>query len=258
MKKRILLFVSAFIIVFALLPATVYASDEWRMLAAPIVERAQTLARIASTLQPAPPQVPEQPEQPDQPEVDPAEAEALAAALAAAAAEAAASASPWAIPYVTEAISVGIVPPALQNNYTQTITRAEFAAIAVAMHENLRGEITGRVTFTDTEDVNVQKIAYLGIMTGTDGLFNPHGIPNREQLAVMFSRLANSVGRPLPATPPTFADIILISDWAHEAVGQVQAPGIMGSTGDNNFTPQGTITREQAIISALRMHRLLR
>jgi len=260
MKKRILLFVSAFIMVFALLPVKVYASDEWRTLTSPIVERAQTLARIASALQPATlsepeqPEQPEYPEQPESPEVDPAAAEAVATA----AAEAASSASPWAIPYVTEAIAVGIVPPALHNNYTQTINRAEFAAIAVAIFENLSGEITGRVNFTDTDDVNVQKIAYLGIMTGNDGVFNPHGVPNREQMAVMFSRLSAAIGRPLPATPPTFADVILISDWAHEAVGQVQGPGIMGSTGENNFTPQGTITREQTIISAIRMHRLLR
>jgi len=230
MKKRILSLTLAFVMMFALFPATsVYGMDDWRNIATPIVNRAQNLARIAAAIIP---------EQTIAPEV--------------------AGASLWAVPYVNSAITIGIVPPALQNNYTQTITRAEFAAITVAVYENLMGEITGRYTFSDTDDINVQKAAYLGIMTGVgDGRFYPMGNPSREQVAVMFSRLATAVGQPLPMQAPTFADNGIISARAQDSAGQMQAAGVMGSVGNNNFEPQGPITREQTIVTALRLYRVI-
>ena len=52
--------------------------------------------------------------------------------------------SGWAVAQVSAALEAGLVPPSLQQRYTQPITRAEFAALAVALYENQRGEITGR------------------------------------------------------------------------------------------------------------------
>ena len=170
-----------------------------------------------------------------------------------------ATASTWAHEDINRAFDLGLIPTALQNNYTQPTTRAEFAAFAVALYEIVTGRvITERMTFNDTTDINVQKMGGLGVVTGVGyGNFAPGGTLTREQAAVMLSRLANAIGQPLPQAAPTFADNATISSWAVEAIGQMQATGIMGGVGYNNFDPSGQFTREQSIITMLRMFDML-
>ena len=169
------------------------------------------------------------------------------------------TASPWAHESLTRAISLNLVPAVLQSAYTQPATRAEFAALAVALYQTATGRtITGRAQFTDTNDINVQKMAYLGVVTGIgDSLFNPTGQITREQAAVLLSRLAAAIGQPFPSAAPTFADNASLSSWAVDGVGQAQAAGIMGGVGDNRFAPQDPFTREQSIITILRMFDML-
>jgi hypothetical protein len=165
------------------------------------------------------------------------------------------TASAWAHEGITNAIELGLVPQNLQSDYTQATTRAEFTALAVALYETvMEREITGRVTFNDTNDVNVQKMAYLGVVTGVgDDNFAPNNQLTREQAATMLSRLMAAMDSPRPDVAPTFADNASISEWAFEAVGHMQATGIMGGVGNNNFDPHGDYTREQSIITILRL-----
>ena len=167
--------------------------------------------------------------------------------------------SQWAVGQVNAAITAGLVPPHLQSRYTQATTRAEFAALAVALYENQRGEITGRVTFTDTDNVDVQKAAYIGVVQGVgNNRFAPNDTLTREQAAVMLARLANALDRPLSAQAPTFADNGSIASWAFDHVGQVQAAGIMHGVGNNRFDPQGSYTREQSIVTIYRLFGMVR
>lgn len=170
-----------------------------------------------------------------------------------------AGASRWAWEGIDRAVNLGLVPAELQEKYTQPATRAEFAALAVALYETATGTtISGRVEFTDTDDVNVQKMAYLEVVTGLgDGRFNPTGQITREQAAVLLSRLAAAIGQPFPASAPTFADNANLSNWAVDGVGRAQAAGIMGGVGDNRFAPQDPFTREQSIVTILRMFDIL-
>jgi hypothetical protein len=168
--------------------------------------------------------------------------------------------SSWAVRYVNEAAELGLVPQNLQSAYTQATTRAEFTALAVALYEAVTGrEITGRVTFNDTNDVNVEKMAYLGVVMGVgNDRFDPNAQLTREQAAVMIYRLTvNITGRPLPRISPSFADNANISPWAVSAVGQMQFGGIMGGVGNNQFAPQGDYTREQSITTILRLFNAL-
>ena len=120
-------------------------------------------------------------------------------------------------------------------------------------------EITGRSTFDDTIDASVEKMAAIGVVYGVgDNKFNPDAQLAREQAATMLARLAEAIGNPLPKTAPAFADNGSVSDWAFEAVGQVQAGGIMNGTGDNNFSPDEPYTREQSIVTILRMYNVLK
>ena len=167
--------------------------------------------------------------------------------------------SEWAVEQVNAAIAAGLVPQNLQSNYTAATTRAEFAALAVRLYENQRGEIRGRVTFADTNDVNVQKAAYIGVVQGVgNNRFAPDETLTREQAAVMLARLADAIGRPLPNVAPTFVDNHLIADWAFAATGRVQAVGIMGGVGNNRFAPQDTYTREQSIVTIMRLFEFVR
>ena len=168
------------------------------------------------------------------------------------------SASSWARAGITRAVGLELVPESLQSDYTQTTTRAEFAALAVALYEALVGEIEGRETFSDTTDVNVEKLAYLGVITGVGGnRFDPDAELTREQAATLVARLAEAIGQPLPEASPTFADNADISSWAVNGVGQVQAAEIMGGVGNNRFSPQGSYTREQSIVTMLRLFDLM-
>ena len=169
------------------------------------------------------------------------------------------TASNWAQESITEAVGLGLVPQNLQAQYTQATTRAEFAALAVALYETITGRvITERATFNDSTDINVQKMGGLGVVQGVGGgNFNPNGTITREQAAVMLARLAYAIGQPLPASAPTFADNAQLSSWAVDGVGQMQAAGIMGGVGNNNFAPQGQYTREQSIVTMMRLFDIL-
>ena len=166
--------------------------------------------------------------------------------------------SDWAAVYVETSIELGIVPLYLRTQYTQAATRAEFCAIAVTVYESVAGEITGRKEFEDTDDENAQKAAFIGVMTGIDvSIFDPDSLLTREEAAVILSQLADALEMPLPREATTFADIDNISEWALEQVGCVQAAGIMSGIGDNMFAPQGLYTREQCIITIVRLYDMI-
>ena len=157
-------------------------------------------------------------------------------------------------------MEANLVPQNLQSAYTQATTRAEFAALAVALYEQVKGtEITERKTFSDTTDVNVEKAAAIGVVSGIgDNKFDPNAELTREQAAVMLARLADVTGRPLAQQAATFADNGSISSWAIEEVGQIQAAGIMSGVGDNTFAPQSAYTREQSIVTILRLYEVVK
>ncbi len=169
-------------------------------------------------------------------------------------------ASGWAAEAVAGAVAKGLVPQDMQSDYTQSTTRAQFCALAVAFYEQATGEaIAQRKTFSDTSDPNIEKMGGLGIVSGVGGdRFDPNGTLTREQAATMLTRLAEAVGEPLPAQVASFADRAQISFWAAAAVGQVQGVGIMGGVGDNRFDPSGLYSREQSMITLLRLYELLK
>ncbi len=108
--------------------------------------------------------------------------------------------------------------------------------------------------FSDTEDLNVQKMASVGVVNGVgDGKFDPEAQLTREQAATILSRLAEAIGNPMPKNAPSFTDNHQISDWAYDQVGQVQFAGIMSGVGNNLFAPKDPYTREQSILTIVRL-----
>jgi hypothetical protein len=175
--------------------------------------------------------------------------------------------SSWAIEQVNAAIAANLVPQSLQSKYTQATTRAEFCALAVALYEKASGKEIATdksISFSDTTDINVHKAASIGVVTGVGGnRFDPSAQLTREQAATMLSRLADAMGKPLidansPSARQQFSDIASVSSWAVDAVGQVQAAGIMGGIGDNTFAPKEPYTREQSIITIMRLYDIVK
>jgi len=157
------------------------------------------------------------------------------------------------------AANAGLVPQNLQSNYQQPTTRAEFAALAVALYETINNrEIAGRIAFNDTNDINVQKASYIGVVSGVgEGNFAPDNPLTREQAAVVLSHLTPLVlGWNFSASPPRFSDNGAISPWALEAVGKMQAGNIMGGVGNNMFDPLGIYTREDSIITIWQLYEI--
>ena len=97
------------------------------------------------------------------------------------------------------------------------------------------------------------RLEYINKYLIDNNLFDPNANLTREQAAVMLSRLADAIGKPLPNQAATFADNTAISAWAVENAGQVQAAGIMGGVGNNEFAPKDPYTREQSIITMIRL-----
>lgn len=168
--------------------------------------------------------------------------------------------SSWAVQDINEAAALKLIPSELNSAYGQQITRAEFCALAVMLYEKVSGkEITERQTFADTTDVNVQKMGALGIVNGVgEDQFAPDALLTREQAATMLARLAEAIGKPLPEKAATFADNASISTWAIVQVGQVQEAGIMNGVSDTMFSPQGKYTREQSIVTMLRLYQVVK
>jgi uncharacterized repeat protein (TIGR02543 family) len=171
-----------------------------------------------------------------------------------------AGASSWAVYGLARGITLGFVPQDMQSKYKQVITRAEFCSIVVTFYESItKQEILGRTTFYDTTDVNVEKAAFIGVVSGTgNNRFNPNGIMTREQVIVMLANLATELGRPFPRGNPTFSDTTSISHWAVVAVGQAQAAGIVSGNGSGKFLPASRFTREQSVVAIMNLYDYMR
>ena len=170
----------------------------------------------------------------------------------------------WAHVEVMDAILWDLVPVELQGKYTQATTRAEYCALATCLYEAVTGEVIeiteqDVLPFTDVEDdINIAKMYKIGVVNGVAAdRFAPNNILTREQAATMLSRLAYAVGEPLEASAPDFADNDKIFDYAYEAVGQVQAAGIMQGKENKLFDPKGSYTREQSILTMDRLFDLV-
>ena len=166
--------------------------------------------------------------------------------------------SSWAQESYERAGNYGILPDYFRTGLRTATTRAGFAELAVTLYEHVRRPIAGRRTFTDTNNSFVERAGYIGIVHGVgDGRFSPGAALTRQEAAVMIARLADLLGQPLPSSPSTFADNSQVSDWAIDSVGQMQASGIMGGVGNNQFAPLNSYTREMSVVTMMRLFDLL-
>lgn len=171
--------------------------------------------------------------------------------------------STWAQTYVDTAETSGFIPTeTLGNDYTESITRAEFAALAVQTYETISGS---EVTYTDstfadcTGNEAVSKAYALGILAGynsaditSDIRVGPDNLITREQAATMLARLSEKLGKPMTAADSLpFTDNI--ADWAYENVAKVYDAGVMAGTSATTFSGSANYTIEQSVVTMVRI-----
>lgn len=178
--------------------------------------------------------------------------------------------SDWAKTEVWEAICKGLVPYDLQTDYRSGITRQEFCRLMVTLVEHASGQnvddylgIRGKTVsapFTDTADHAVWAAYTLGIVNGTSATtFNPGGAITRQEAATMLARTGKLIYA-RTGDSETFADADRFAAWAAESIDFVSGltdpetgGKVMGGTGNGNFSPTDLYTREQAILTSLRL-----
>ena len=166
----------------------------------------------------------------------------------------------WAAGEVLDAMAQNLVPAELQSDYAIGITRTEFSKLIVQLLREKGVKITldPKVKFNDTNDPDVLAAASAGIVSGVGGgNFNPSALITREQAATMLARAANVLGIK-GSSPMEFSDINHAAGWAKDSIKLVSSlvssgnRRVMGGVG-NGFDPQGSYTRQQAILTVVRL-----
>ena len=130
------------------------------------------------------------------------------------------------------------------------VTRAEFVKMIVAAFQltaDTQGTVFEDVAQTDWYYDVVRIGAVCGIVNGYGSTFGPNDMITREDAAVILTRAAQYAGISLSdGTAAGFIDAGAISGYAVEAVGTMQANGIVSGMEDGSFQPQQNTTRAQA------------
>lgn len=177
--------------------------------------------------------------------------------------------SGWAVDLVVESIEADLVPVSLQTLYTKNISRSDFAhlaveSLAVIMGTDVNSLVLGRTgkeltahisdyPFVDCSDASVVAASALGIVFGKgDGIFDPYTEITRQEAAIMLKNMVSVAGGDMSNAPDTSVfDADDIQSWAKEAVNYVNSVNIMGTVGENLFSPYSGYTREQSFITVL-------
>lgn len=183
--------------------------------------------------------------------------------------------SDWAFSEYTDAMALGLVPESLTDLYQRPISRLEFCRLAMQALRTATGldnkqlaeqyALPGPpVTFTDCSDPDVLAAAAIGAVRGMgDGTFRPGNSITRQDAAVLLLQSAASLGLTFEQ-----GDGLLYGDWAQIATyaqpavswaslvrDSVTAHPVMTGVGNGLFDPQSHYTREQAVLTILRLYR---
>ena len=187
--------------------------------------------------------------------------------------------STWAIEGVDKAIELNLVDKALQERYTDTITRAEFTVLAKDLIEEVTGNTLDSlilnysnsrdaIKFTDTSDKTIQSLYRLGVVNGVgNNKFEPNRSINRQEAAVMLDNITNlfNIHSEHRVSPLKFKDSDKIAGWAKDSVSNVTSlqdldgkVRVMEGVGNGTFSPLTGYTIEQSIHTILRLYNILK
>jgi hypothetical protein len=187
----------------------------------------------------------------------------------------------WAVEEVKRAADSNLLPYSIASRYREPITRSQFCDLAVQLliqkeHpgsssraiymqslEDLFEKTLGTrepdlsMSFTDLEypSTEISYLAALDVIHGRDdGSFDPDGTITRQEAAKILSRLAQLyVQASEEGDSADFSDAGQWDEWAKPYILWVLGSGIMQGTGNGQFSPHDTYTRQQAITTMNRL-----
>jgi hypothetical protein len=176
--------------------------------------------------------------------------------------------SSWAKRELQSARDLELIPFELDIAYKSPCTREEFCIyifrtlekLSEESLESLVKEYGGLREFPDCQRYEVSVAYTLGIVSGLNPTtFGPEENITREQAAAILCRTAAFLGIESNSDALAFKDSDTFSDYAKEAItfiSSVKGDGIRVMTGvsKDRFDPRGLYTREQAILTLLRLY----
>ncbi|MBP3962925.1 S8 family serine peptidase [Paenibacillus lignilyticus] len=134
------------------------------------------------------------------------------------------------------------------------VTRAQFASMlarTLGLQSKAAVNPFSDVRGSDWFASDVTSAYEAGLVTGSDGRFNPNAAITRQDLTVMLARAIKLVGLQQSSQPgnQAYADAALFSGYAQESIQMVTDAGLMKgveSKGKFYFQPAGATTREAA------------
>lgn len=181
-------------------------------------------------------------------------------------------ASPWAQADIDKARVLGLITENADGAYQTNITRQEFCNLAMKLLLTVMGEdalnktiwATGMsyddamAAFTDTYHQDVINCYRLNIVNGkSKGIFDPNASLSREEAAKMLSKVCEYLKIEASGQEPVFQDTGEISTWAGDFVSFICKTGIMNGKASaliTVFDPHGYYSRQEAVITMLRMY----
>lgn len=168
----------------------------------------------------------------------------------------------WAKAELDAAVSAGLVPEEQQRDWRDACTRADFCRLLAPLLDKANLESGETVSFSDTDDADVLRVASLGLVNGVgNGKFGPDRPISRQEAAAMLARAADALGVEATGAARSFTDADALADWARKAVDTVtrieygDGARVMQGVSDDRFEPHGLYTREQSILTILRLSR---
>ena len=173
------------------------------------------------------------------------------------------------------ATQLTLIPEDLTDFYQTPISRMEFCRLAMQAIRQKTGLTNEELveqyrlpgvltTFSDCTDPDVLAAAAIGVVYGPgDGTFRPGQHITRQDAAVLLMQAAAALDLPITEGDGLlYRDMDRIALYAQPAVNwvsrvrdSVSANAVMGGVGDGRFDPLASYTREQAILTLLRMFR---
>lgn len=166
--------------------------------------------------------------------------------------------SKWANDKVVQAIDSGLVPGLNQINYTGKINRLETCQLVdnLLKKQNIVEENSKEKPFSDTSDSSIINLYRHGVIHGkSENEFLPYDYVTREELAKILSNTYYLVNEKAQANDimHEYVDQEEIEDWALGYVNDIYALDIMIGNSDNEFRAKDNVTKEEVIITILRI-----
>ncbi|MGI5963413.1 MAG: S-layer homology domain-containing protein [Lawsonibacter sp.] len=174
--------------------------------------------------------------------------------------------SGWATALVEEAQEKNLVTPRVEDVYQDSITRLQFAELAVNLIEQATGtEIQpAQVSFTDTSDEVVAKAVAAGVTSGKgENTFAPNDKITRQEICVMLNKVIQYVDQAKGSTTlantstemdAKFTDTASIASWASDAVALLTNNGLMSGKDGGRVAPLDNTKVEEAIVLVLALY----